>query len=206
MSERGSALDTWWDAGPCGFDSRQPLLRMRCRLPEDVRGRGRVRKPDRNSGQGVAARVGGRCRGAHQGSGGQRNIKGSCLLQEGTGYYSGKESRENQEKVLEPESPRDPGVGRNTGNCGGPALVKARWLRERPQKRSEKTQGSGGGPGSTELEKVTRGLWPVSHGHTEHCGVENELNSSEALRYSAKGETKATCPFPSLMCQENFKL
>lgn len=24
-SERGSALDTWWDAGPCGFDIRQPV-------------------------------------------------------------------------------------------------------------------------------------------------------------------------------------
>lgn len=137
------------------------LLRMRCRLPEDVRGRGRVRKPDRNSGQGVAARVGGRCHGAHQGSGGQRNIKGSCLLQEGTGYYSGKESGENQEKVLEPESPPGvPGVGRNTGNCvvGGPALVKASWLRECPQKGPEKIQGSGGGPGSTELGKATGGL------------------------------------------------
>lgn len=51
------------------------------------------------------------------------NIEGSCLLQEGTGCYSGKDSGETQEKALKPESPpKALGVSRNKGNhvLGGP--------------------------------------------------------------------------------------
>lgn len=97
-SRKELARNMWWDDGLCGLDrvTEQPPFRTRCRLTRaSVRPRG---------SQQVAqeGRPGCRFPGSAAGCGAvcldEGNIEGSCLLQEGTGCYSGKDSGETQEK------------------------------------------------------------------------------------------------------------